>query len=282
MSNLRSESSAGQPQTVSQGDPCAARTAVAPLILSLDTATAVRSVALVKGGRVLAHVQGGTQKEHASSVLAEIDEAFAEAGAKLRDIDLFTVTTGPGTFTGLRSGLATIKAFAATLNRQVVGVPTLHAIASAAGSSPSPVLASLPAGRGEVFAQLLSIEGERIVKELGEPAHMSPASLLEKAREVGGNLRWAGGGAQAHAGAIREFAQNHYLIWHDEANAEEFAPGSEPEKCWTLAPAVESYAEEVAALGLARYRAGHGMEAGELRASYVRLSDAELKERCLG
>ena len=103
-------------------------------------------------------------------------------------IELFAVTTGPGSFTGLRSGLATIKAFAATLNRPVVGVPTLHAVAFACGTA-GRVLASLPAGRGEVFAQLLSTESGNVLKELSEPFHLSPQALW-RSREWGCDLTW--------------------------------------------------------------------------------------------
>jgi len=255
---------------------------VSPLILSLDTATAVRSVAIVRGGRLLALVQGRVQKEHASSILSEIDEALAESGFKLAEVELLAVATGPGSFTGLRSGLATIKAFAATLRRPVAGVPTLSAVASASGTLSSRVLASLPAGRGEVFAQLLSIGVGGKVEELSQPLHVRPVSLQAKALEWGRRLRWAGAGAHAHAAALREFAGEHRISWREEQAGEEAAGAGEAEVCWTLAPQVEAYAPQVAALGWEKYRAGGATNAADLRASYVRLSDAELKERCLG
>jgi tRNA threonylcarbamoyl adenosine modification protein YeaZ len=250
----------------------------APLILSLDTATATRSVAVVQGERVLARLGGRVQKENSSSVLQDIDEALATSGAKLKEIELFAVTTGPGSFTGLRSGIATIKAFAATLDRPVSGVPTLHAIASA-GATARRVLASLPAGRGEVFAQLLSVDGEGLVKELSEPFHLSPAALLEQAVGWGGGLTWAGAGAHAHAAAIREFAGEQKFVWRDEPEAEDES-GREQREVWTLAPLTEFYAERVAALGLINYRQGSTIDAENLHALYVRLSDAELNERC--
>jgi tRNA threonylcarbamoyl adenosine modification protein YeaZ len=255
-------------------------TPAAPLVLSLDTATEVRSVAVVRGGRVLSCLSGRVQRENSASVLQDIDEALAASNVKLSDIELFAVTTGPGSFTGLRSGIATVKAFAATLNRPVAAVPTLHAIAAAKGVS-GRVLASLPAGRGEVFAQLLSVDGGGVVEELSEPFHLSPAALLEKAAQEqwGGSLTWAGAGAHAHAAAIREFAVGRNIVWRDEVEFEDVAEG-EAREGWALAPPVESYAEGIAALGLINYRQGSTIVAEDLYALYVRLSDAELNERC--
>jgi tRNA threonylcarbamoyladenosine biosynthesis protein TsaB len=277
MSNMRSNRETSPLRDVSAGDSSETST-VAPLILSLDTATEVRSVAVVRGERVLSCLGGRVQRENTASVLQDIDEALAASGTKLSDIELFAVTTGPGSFTGLRSGIATIKAFAATLNRPVAGIPTLHAVA-ASSEVYGRVLASLPAGRGEVFAQLLSVGDDKVVEELSEPFHLSPAALLEKAATWGGNLTWSGAGAHAHAEAIRAFAGDRNIGWRDEVALED-EPSRETGARWTLAPPVESYAEKIAALGLINYRQGSTIVAEDLYALYVRLSDAELNERC--
>jgi tRNA threonylcarbamoyl adenosine modification protein YeaZ len=220
-------------------------------------------------------------RENSARVLHEVEEALSLSGVRLDDIELFAATTGPGSFTGLRSGLATVKAFAATLNRRVAGVPTLHAVAHACGSA-ARVLACLPAGRGEVFAQLLSIDSAKVVRELSEPFHLSPAAVLERAATWGGDLKWAGAGAHAHAGAIGEFAAEKKIGWRveEEAAAREDESDAENEVGWRLAPPSESYATDVAALGLMNYLNGNTMAAEDLQALYVRLSDAELNERC--
>jgi tRNA threonylcarbamoyladenosine biosynthesis protein TsaB len=282
MSNMRSQSSDSQQTRHVPDDDSLTTTQVAsPLILSLDTATEVRSVAIVRGERVIACTNGRVQKESSASVLQDIDEALFAAKAQLADIELFAVTTGPGSFTGLRSGIATIKAFASTLNRPVAGVPTLHAVAFACTPQRRRVLAALPAGRGELFAQLLSVDGEGVVEELSEPIHLSPKALLEKAAQWGGDLTWAGTGAHAHVAAIRAFAVEREIVWRVETALED-EPGLDGHVNWSLAPQVESYAEEIAALGLIKYRQGSTIVAEDLSALYVRLSDAELNERCRG
>ena len=120
----------------------------------------------MRGDRVVAARTDTAHSAHAAMLLAQIDALLEAAAAELREVELFTATVGPGSFTGLRTGLATVKAFAATLARPVVGVPTLHAVARTAGPAPR-ILASLPAGRGEVFAQFLRVAGDGDVEELG-------------------------------------------------------------------------------------------------------------------
>jgi tRNA threonylcarbamoyladenosine biosynthesis protein TsaB len=113
---------------------------------------------------------------------------LAQTQIGLSEVDLFAVATGPGSFTGLRIGIATIKALAATLDRPCVGIPTLEAVALSAGISERSV-ALLPAGRGEVFTQLFSVPNENSVEALDEPAHIPPSRLGERYGHLE-NVRW--------------------------------------------------------------------------------------------
>src|SRR5919199_121702 len=153
-----------------------------PLILCVDTATDVRSVAVARGSRVVAKVREAAPRAQSAVLLAEIDEALRAARVSLGEVQLFAVARGPGSFTGLRAGLATTKAFASVLKRPVAAVPTLEAVALAAGESARTV-ALIPAGRGEVFAQSFSVGREADVVALDAPAHVSPSALV--ARMVG-------------------------------------------------------------------------------------------------
>lgn len=249
-----------------------------PLILSLDTATEWRSVALSRGERQLALRAGGADRGHSSRLLEEIDEILRREGVSLKEIELFAVACGPGSFTGLRAGLATFKAFAATLERPVVGVPTLHAVALAAVPAPS-VCAALPAGRGEVFGQLLEVTDAGSVLELGEASHLAPLRLAELVAGLGVSLKWAGGGAWAQAETLREFARSAGIMWR-EAGDVDTRLKEESRIVWTLAPPVESYADEIARLANRRFQAGMDASVEQVRALYVRLSDAEIKEQC--
>ncbi|HEV2764189.1 MAG TPA: tRNA (adenosine(37)-N6)-threonylcarbamoyltransferase complex dimerization subunit type 1 TsaB [Pyrinomonadaceae bacterium] len=244
-----------------------------PLILSIDTATEQRSAAVSAGARLLALRAGEGRNTHSANVLGEIDAVLSEAGVELAEVELFAAAAGPGSFTGLRAGLSTLKAFAQTLGRRAVGVPTLHAVALASGG-PGTVLAALPAGRGEVFAQMLRVTEDGSVEELELPAHVAPAALLERAAAAARNgLRWAGSGSVLMLEVIRARAL---------AEGIEFVEGGEGNNAsgWSLKETTPAVAGHVAALALEAYRRGRTVAAEELRAIYVRPSDAELKEQC--
>ena len=247
-----------------------------PLILSVDTATHGRSVALVRRGSLLAHVSGDALTRSSSEVLLEIDRALKGAAVKLRDVELLAVAAGPGSFTGLRAGLATVKAFAATLKRPAVAVQTLHAVAYAARPAEN-LIALIPAGRGEFFAQLLSVTPAGEVAELGRPAHVAPAALFGLASEIEGEVFWAGPGAHALAEQIREAAGHCGAAFQRAAAAGLPRPGR---RAWTLAPDAGGLAPHVASLAAKEYFKGRTAAPDELRAVYVRASDAELKEQC--
>lgn len=249
-----------------------------PLVLALDTASDARSVAVAEGARVLSLKVEPAGASGASLVLSLIDSALREAGVEFAQLGLFAAAVGPGSFTGLRAGLATVKAFAATTGRPVAGVPTLHAVAAAAGASARTV-AAIPAGRGEVFAQVLRVAEDGSVRELSRAAHVKPAALVEELLGAAGGAKWVGGGSVAHADLLREAARRAGFAWRELTQDEAREPRPEPDG-WTLVAPVGSYAGEIARLGLISFRGGSAADAESLRALYVRLSDAELKERC--
>ncbi len=266
-------------QREAAGDSTERRAGAGPLLLCLDTATEKRSAAVFRGRTQLALVSNDLRAGGASSVLRDVDEALRAAGVPLREIELFAACTGPGSFTGLRSGLATVKALSQTPRRPVVGVPTLHAVALQAGTS-ARLYALLPAGRGEVFAQLLSVGEDGRVSELEEPLHVPPSRLLERARALGGGLKWAGSGAFKYLGQIEEAAREAGLsfVQDDVRDDGGRAPAQADE--WVFTQTHEVLAPSVAALALSHFLEGRAASAEHLRAIYVRPSDAELNERC--
>ena len=113
------------------------------LTLAFDTATGVATSALVRNGEVL-----GERSSRAVRVLADADELLEEAGAQPRELSRLVVGTGPGSFTGIRIGLATARGLALSLGLSVAGVSTLDALAAGAPGA----LPVVDAGRREVFA----------------------------------------------------------------------------------------------------------------------------------
>ena len=225
-----------------------------PLILSVETATLAGSVALSRGGAIVAALAGDSGISHSNTLLNDIDKLVREVQVDLSEIDLFSVATGPGSFTGLRIGIATVKGLAATLDRPCAGVPTLQAVALSAGPSEQSV-ALLPAGRGEVFAQLFSVTRDGLVTELDKATHISPQRLLAKYGSLE-RVLWCGEGAVTNSALLA-------LL--------ETRPG------WQIAPPAQNLATHVASLALAAFRDDQLLHPDALQAIYVRPSDAELK-----
>jgi tRNA threonylcarbamoyladenosine biosynthesis protein TsaB len=250
-------------------------TSDAPLILSLETATMGGSIFLGRGSVELATRTGDPQVSQSFSLLSDTSEVLKEAFTSLHEVDLFACASGPGSFTGLRIGLATVKALAASLKRPCVGIPTLHAIAYAAGPSRRTV-ALLPAGRGEVFAQMFFVAGDGTVTQVDSAAHLSAAKLVERYAGFD-DLCWAGSGADLQRNFLRGYAVDHQIDFVEEAGEVSAERG---EKTWRLMPARTNLAKAVASLALKVFHAGNMQSPQSLRAIYVRPSDAELSQQC--
>lgn len=242
-----------------------------PLILSIETATLKGSVAVCKGDEVVAVHNGHDGPSHSNTLLRTIESALKDAGMRLSDIDLFAVAIGPGSFTGLRIGLATVKSLAFTLERPCVGIPTLEAVAHSAGACEQ-VVAALPAGRGEVFAQMFHVASDTVVA-FDKATHISPTQMLEKYTTFK-QLCWCGEGANHHRDRIRDWAESNGRLFVTEASAS--ADG------WRLVSTPSNLATNVATLAMRKVRMNDVQSAEDLRAMYVRPSDAELKTRFVG
>lgn len=245
------------------------------LILSLETATRDGSLALMRGRVLLDSIRGVADESHSVNLLQQIRSLLERNQFALSDVNLFATATGPGSFTGLRIGLATIKGFAHSLGRTAIGIPTLHAVAHSAGTSPR-TYALLQAGRGEVFSQMFSVGEEGEVTELGEAEHLPPEVVLQR-MDADIPLRWAGPGAQMYAHAIEEKARE-LGIDFQKRSSQTNSPADDSAG-WTLIDDDPVLAEHVALLALRQARGTDTARyAEDLHAIYVRPSDAELNK----
>ena len=103
-----------------------------PLLLALETSGRVLSVALLRGEEVLAERQGARERPGAESLLPAVDEVLVRAGVRVADVEAFAVSIGPGSFTGLRVGIATVKGLAFGSGRPVAAVSSLAVLARGA------------------------------------------------------------------------------------------------------------------------------------------------------
>lgn len=126
------------------------------LVLALDTTTRGGSVAVLRDDVVLALTKGDGSRTHGERLPGEIEATLARAGIAAREVDLLAVASGPGAFTGLRIGLATIQGLAMVIGKPVVGVSALEALADAVwhdDPSIARIVTWMDAQRGEVFAE---------------------------------------------------------------------------------------------------------------------------------
>ena len=153
-------------------------------VLALDTTTRAGSVAVVEDDRVIDERPGDEAHTHAERLPGEILTIAAANQVALASIDLFAVASGPGSFTGLRIGIATIQGFAFVQGRGMVGVSALEALAHCASiglSAGTHVAAWMDAYRRDVFAALYRVtdapafDPDRLV-ELDPPSVDSPSA----------------------------------------------------------------------------------------------------------
>ncbi|HTA33289.1 MAG TPA: tRNA (adenosine(37)-N6)-threonylcarbamoyltransferase complex dimerization subunit type 1 TsaB [Solirubrobacteraceae bacterium] len=166
------------------------------IVLGFDTSTSASAVALrLADGRTTQardDPAAGTHPGHATRLLEMARELLAAAEVGWRELDRIAVGVGPGTFTGLRVGVATARGLAQSLSAELVGVSSLQALAAGAfacgpaaaeGSAPGTVLAVIDARRGEVFAAAYESSGDR-PRELTAPRALVPERLAEVVAEA--------------------------------------------------------------------------------------------------
>ena len=157
------------------------------VILALDTTTREGSVAVRRDGQLLVVRSGDPQRTHGERLPGDLLAALEEAQLALSAVDRFAVASGPGSFTGLRVGLATMQGLALSRDREVVGVPTLEAMAHealwslASGErSPALIIPWMNAHRGEVFSAIYEVRDESRLTARRSAAVGSPEEVLDE------------------------------------------------------------------------------------------------------
>src|SRR4030095_168618 len=164
------------------------------LVLALDTTTSSGSCALARDGRVVCEQVNDAPNAHAERLPGDLMSLLDGANIRLADIDIFAVATGPGSFTGLRIGIATMQGLAFAEGKPLIGVSGFDVLVRVAGTHER-VATWVDAWRGEVFAALY--ENGR---EAAAPVVSLPEVLLESLR--GRSTLFIGDGARAHADMI--------------------------------------------------------------------------------
>lgn len=146
------------------------------ILLALDTCLDACSVAVWADGRVLAQASEPMRRGHQERLAVMAAETMAEAGTAFSSLDRIGVTLGPGSFTGLRVGLAFAKGLGLALDRPVVGIGVLEALAFAAGDGF--VAAAIDARRGRAYLQIFG-DGRALMAPDVLPLETAAARLAE-------------------------------------------------------------------------------------------------------
>ncbi len=214
-------------------------------------------MSLVRDGAPVTGTRHDDGSEYSAWLLPAVDRILAEAGSSLKKVDVLAVATGPGSFTGLRVGLTTVKAWAEVYAKPVVGVPRLDALARSSNNNAGLVAACYDAQRGQLFAALFRRTAGGL-ERIGAELVATPEEFVESIdNQAGGEpVAWVSLDPKLIKSIERLKTR---LLRGDEVLA------ASPE----LAPTIGLLAEESASRG-------QFSDPLALEANYVRRSDAEI------
>jgi tRNA threonylcarbamoyladenosine biosynthesis protein TsaB len=235
------------------------------LVLSLDTTTPTASCAVARDGVVINEEPIDTSRQLALQLPGALRDILDLSATALEEIDAFAVATGPGSFTGLRIGIATMQGLAFGLGKPLVGISGLTALRAVASPAflGSRIATWVDAWRGDVYAALFE-DG----RQIGEPIVAKPADLLNalaprpvvpctasESAMFANDITFIGDGAETYRDLILS------RLGHAARIAD---------------PAAPRLAAVIAMLATIEYKNGHRPPPHAIRPIYVRRSDAEL------
>lgn len=222
-------------------------------ILGIDSSVPQGSVALLQNDHIIAETSlNNGSGNHSDSLLRMVDEVLSGAGYSLEDVDGFGVTTGPGSFTGLRVGVSLVKGFVLVRKKPFMGIGTLEAVSACAESTGHQVCAILDARKKEVYCALFNYESDKLKRSTPDRV-IAPEELCEMISEptvfIGSGLEAYGEYFSNRLGSL--FIDNSLATRH-------------------------SVAASAALLARPYLQNNPCFDLGELKIKYVRKSDAEL------
>ncbi len=223
-------------------------------ILAIDTSSSEGSVALLSAPAAPLTFSGDITETYSSRLFRWLDELTNHHDDLFENLDAVAVTVGPGSFTGLRIGVAAAKGISLATGCPLLPFSTLEAMALAAGAGPPLRRPLLLAGRGEIYTALFRYENNSLSRETDEivipPDKLEPDSVRQK-------VLFFGNGLDLCRPRLEGFRTD--LL--------ELRPGHPP-----LAPAMADAARS-------RILSGQGVKPRDLIMNYIRLSDAEVSKK---
>ncbi len=221
-------------------------------ILGVESATPVAAVAVAAEDKILSERMVNNRKTHSVNLLPMIKAVLKDSGIELNELSGIAVSSGPGSFTGLRIGMSTAKTLAHVVNLPIVGISTLDALALRFSAGTQLVCPILDARKNEIYAGIYR-RGEC----LRGPMALSVKELAKTIDEYGEDILFLGDG----------------VLTYQEQLVKELGSGVHVAPVSSLLPG----GGEIACLGLKRIQAGDYTTPFKLLPCYVRLSEAEVK-----
>lgn len=162
------------------------------IVLGLDTCNSKGNVALLRDYNVLAFADHTTEEDYSTWLLPAVDGVLKKAGLKLAEVDAFGVAAGPGSFTAVRVGLTTVKAWGEVYGKPIVPVSRLELIAWQAWGGTDYVASWADANRGQVFGAVYRRSGNGL-ERIGDEIVVEPGKFVELAADLAGGqkIAWA-------------------------------------------------------------------------------------------
>lgn len=226
-------------------------------ILAIDTSEARGSVSFVRDGETMISVRHDTNADYSEWLLPAVEELLRASSVRMEDLDLVAVSAGPGSFTGLRVGMTTVKAWAEVYRKPIVAVSRLEAMARSSKARGGFVAACYDAQRGQVFGSLYRACGGQLTRLEDEMA-IAPDDFLKWVVEQAGaeSVCWVSLDPELITG-LRDWPRR-------------------KERGDTVVQCSAELASAIGRLGAERAASGAFSNALELDANYVRRSDAEI------
>lgn len=223
-------------------------------VLAIDSSGLVASVAVIEDENLLGEYTINYKKTHSQTLLPMLDEVAKMIELDFNTIDVIAVSAGPGSFTGLRIGSATAKGLALALNKQIVSVPTVDALAYNLWGCEDQICPLMDARRQQTYTGLYEFTDGQMHTILKQCV-VGIDEIVEKINESGRKTVFLGDGVPVFEDYLKEHLTVPYL----------FAP----------AHSNKQRAASVAGLGRILYEQGKAEDAAEHKPEYLRLSQAE-------
>ncbi len=224
------------------------------LTLGIDTCCMAATAALTDGDRLIAQTVINKNKTHSQTMLPQLEEMLRLAEVQAEDIELFAAAVGPGSFTGVRIGVATIKAMAQATKKPCVAVSTLEALAYSSACFDGIVAPILDARRNQVYNALFDCAGGTMSR-ICEDRALSLDTLIGELKTLDKRVIFMGDGVFVFKNEIEKALGDKAV----------FAPVT----------TAMNLGGAVAALGEKMFKSGQSVSYSDLVPAYVRLSQAE-------